>query len=146
MILTNREGGVRTFSMNIDLTEVEDARIIYAQDNDIVLEKKKDDIQIFSNYITVRFSPEEIASFFTEDFRTYITAQIVVKFSDGRVQVSDRVPTSLCSDDLMGFVLDPFVGYMPKYHAELNTKVDVFLREEERKEVIMQYPVEWLFA
>lgn len=77
-----------TFAVDADLTDAEVIYITYKQDNSIVLEKTKDDIQVSSEQLAVRLSQEETLAF---NHNLFTEIQARAKYSDGTAIASNII-------------------------------------------------------
>lgn len=79
-----------TFTFSVDLSDVKDFVITYAQQGKIVLEKKKNDCSISENKIVVTLTQEETLAF---DHGTMVEMQAKVLTTGGTVLASNIFTT-----------------------------------------------------
>lgn len=89
-----------TFTLPFDATLVAKARILYAQNDTVILRKEGSDITINGNTLSVRLSQEDTFKF-TMGFTRYVEIQVRILTPTNDSLVSDiiRVPVERCLEE-----------------------------------------------
>ena len=91
-----------TFTLDIDMMIVKTIRIVYAQDDLVILVKRGDDVLIDGNTVSVRLTQEETRLFSAS---STVSIQLDVLTTDGDVLHSDIIKT-LVQDVLLDEVVE----------------------------------------
>lgn len=91
-----------TFTLDIDMMIVKTIRIVYAQDDSVILVKRGDDVLIDGNTVSVRLTQEETRLFSAS---STVSIQLDVLTTDGDVLHSDIIKT-LVQDVLLDEVVE----------------------------------------
>lgn len=91
-----------TFTLDIDMMIVKTIRIVYAQDDSVILVKRDEDVLIDGNTVSVRLTQEETRLFSAS---STVSIQLDVLTTDGDVLHSDIIKT-LVQDVLLDEVVE----------------------------------------
>lgn len=91
-----------TFTLDIDMMIVKTIRIVYAQDDSVILVKRGDDVLIDGNTVSVRLTQEETRLFSAS---STVSIQLDILTTDGDVLHSDIIKT-LVQDVLLDEVVE----------------------------------------
>ena len=89
-----------TFTLPFDATMIAKARVLYSQNDAVILRKEGSDITIDGNTLVVRLSQEDTFKF-TLGFQKYVEIQVRVLTPANESIVSDiiRVPVDRCLEE-----------------------------------------------
>ena len=91
-----------TFTLDIDMMIVKTIRIVYAQDDSVILVKRGEDVLIDGNTVSVRLTQEETRLFSAS---STVSIQLDILTTDGDVLHSDIIKT-LVQDVLLDEVVE----------------------------------------